>query len=170
MEKSAAHLVLSAQQSTVTGTRACSLTYAKQQAWSTLTCTGWTEDTQNDVFSHPWEKICTNHHKMWVLWYSNTTDASPIMQGTMMIHHQLQSCNLAACSFTSFCSSTIRWMVGTPWMSRQCKATSQCMKLLTVSALKFQITVLQVAHMCNWRKTVSLRLLYLQVFHSAAGL
>lgn len=53
---------------------------------------------------------------------------------------------------------------GTPRLPSKCKATSQCMKLLTASAVKIQITVRKVAHMRNWTKAVSLQLLYLQVF------
>jgi len=139
----------------------CSTTHVKQSAWSITKRRYCDTVTLQHIENRAAE---ARHHLRYISHYSYSRSTSQITQGTTMIHYQLQSCNLAECAFTSFCSSVIRWGGDTPRMPRKCKATSQCMKLLTASALKIQITVWKVVHMCNWRKTVSLQLLYLQVF------
>ena len=77
----------------------CSATHGKQFAWSITKCgrseTITLQYIQNRAVEAWNHRLDTGHS-------SHSRNASPIMQGTTMIHYQLQSCNLAACNFYFF--------------------------------------------------------------------
>jgi hypothetical protein len=84
----------------------CSTTHVKQSAWSITKC-GYSDTvTLQHIENRAAE---ARNHLRYISHNSHSRSASPIVQGTTMIHYQLQSGTLA---FTSVCSSMRRWRGG----------------------------------------------------------